>query len=117
MRIRRNPSTIKTASTSNILTPSGGTLVISKPEDRPKFAYQKYGHAWISWNRRGDTTGRDGITTLALRNIIKLNGFNHSLFDVCAPGTEATVMGEYLPKGRYFPDADAFDREIGKLIK
>ncbi len=91
------------------------SVIVSKPEDRPKSATQACGHAWLDWGRRGDFTGRDGQTTLVWRNTLPANGFAQSFLAVCEPGTEKAVMGEYLPTGRYFADAAAFDAEVGCL--
>jgi hypothetical protein len=91
------------------------SIVVSKPEDRPKSATQACGHAWLDWGRRGDFTGRDGQTVIAWRHTIPANGFDKSLLAVCEPGTEKQVMGDYLPTGRYFQDAAAFDAEVGCL--
>jgi hypothetical protein len=92
------------------------SIVISKPEDRPRSATQECGHAWMTWNRRGDFSGRSGITTLTLRHTLPLDpDFTQGLLDVCEAGTEAEVMGEYLPVGKYFDDAAAFEKEVGCL--
>lgn len=93
------------------------SIVVSKPEDRPKSATQACGHAWLDWGRRGDFTGRDGQTTLVWRNTLPANGFDKSFLAVCEPGTEKAVMGDYLPTGRYFDDATAFDANVGCLNK
>ncbi|PWW82154.1 hypothetical protein CR164_07420 [Prosthecochloris marina] len=89
------------------------SVIVSKPEDRPEYATQENGHAWVDWGRRGDMAGRDGFTTIAIRHMIPSEGFKQASQFVCEPGTEAEVMGEYLPKARYFPDAAAFDKEFG----
>ena len=88
------------------------SIIVSKPEDRPKNATQACGHAWLDWGRRGDFTGRDGQTVVVWRHTIPADGFNKSLLAVCEPGTEKEVMGDYLPTGRYFKDAAAFDAEV-----
>ena len=89
------------------------SVVVSKPEDRPKCATQENGHAWVDWGRRGDMAGRDGFTTIAIRHLIPLNGFKYAAQNVVEPGTEAEVLGAYMPKARYFKDAEAFDKAFG----
>ena len=89
------------------------SVIVSKLEDRPEYATQENGHAWVDWGRRGDMAGRDGFTTIAIRHMIPSEGFKQASQFVCEPGTEVEVMGEYLPKARYFPDAAAFDKEFG----
>ena len=89
------------------------SIVVSKPEDRPKSATQACGHAWLDWGRRGDFTGRDGQTVLVWRNTLPANGFDKSFLAVCEPGAEKATMGDYLPEGKYFKNAEAFDKEIG----
>jgi hypothetical protein len=89
------------------------SIVISLPENRPKSAKQKCGHAWANWGRHGDGAGRWGLTTLTFRNIIPLNGFTHAMQSVCEAGTEAQVMGDYYPELEYFEDAKAFDERVG----
>lgn len=91
------------------------SIVVSKPEDRPKNATQACGHAWLDWGRRGDFTGRDGQTVLVWRNTLPANGFDKSFLAICEAGTEKAKMGDYLPEGRYFKDAAAFDKEVGCL--
>lgn len=88
------------------------SVIVSTLENRPKYATQENGHAWVDWGRRGDMAGRDGHTTIAIRHMIPLNGFKHAAQDVCDPGTEAKVMGKYFPKAKYYPDAKAFDKEF-----
>lgn len=102
-----------------IPTRADGTfsIIVSKPEDRPKCAMQKNGHAWVDWGRRGDMAGRDGHTTIAIRHMIPLNGFKHASQEVAVPGTEAQVMGDYFPHARYFADAEAFDKVMQKEEK
>lgn len=96
---------------------SNGTysVVISLPENRPASANQACGHAWANWGRHGDATGRWGITTLAYRNLLPKESFPHSLQKVDEAGTEAQVMGEYMPVIEYFDDAAAFDAQVGCL--
>jgi hypothetical protein len=95
-------------------------MVISKPEDRPASATQECGYTWLNFNRRGDGSGRDGITTLVMRNILVNKGlwspddteetfFPNSLQSVCKAATEQEVMGEYYPQGTYYADAAAFE--------
>ncbi len=91
------------------------SIIVSKPEDRPKTATQACGHAWLDWGRRGDFTGRDGQTVVVWRNTLPANGFEKSLLAVCEAGTEKAKMGEYMPTGRYFEDAESFDAKVGCL--
>ncbi|NEQ65254.1 MAG: hypothetical protein F6K21_07105 [Symploca sp. SIO2D2] len=91
------------------------SIVVSKPENRPKTATQACGHAWLDWGRRGDFTGRDGQTILAWRHTLELNGFTQSANSVCEAGKEQEVMGDYLPIGQYFEDAAEFDAAVGCL--
>jgi hypothetical protein len=84
-------------------------VVVSKPEDRPRFATQECGYAWLDWGRRGDFTGRDGQTVLVWRHTLPSEGFRQSILAVADGGTERDVMGAYLPVGQYFKDAAAFD--------
>jgi hypothetical protein len=93
------------------------SVIVSKPEDRPKYATQECGHAWVDWGRRGDMAGRDGHSVIAIRNMIPLNGFKKALQEICETGTEERVMGKYFPKGKYFADAEAFDKEAGCFAK
>jgi len=91
------------------------SVVVSLPENRPASATQKCGHAWANWGRHGDGSGRWGVTTLVLRNIVPSEHFQNALQNVCEAGTEAQVMGEYYPVIEYFDDAETFDREVGCL--
>ena len=91
------------------------SMVISLPEDRPKTATQACGHAWLDWNRRGDGTGRWGITTLVLRHMMVMNGWDQAMQSVCEPGKEKELMGEYYPESEYFQTPKDFDANIGCL--
>lgn len=91
------------------------SMVISLPEDRPKTATQACGHAWLDWNRRGDGTGRWGITTLVLRHMMVMNGWDQAMQSVCEPGKEKELMGEYYPESAYFQTPEDFDANIGCL--
>ena len=89
------------------------SIVVSKPEDRPRSATQACGVAWLDWGRRGDFTGRDGQTVLVWRHTLPAATFQQSILAVAEAGTEKQVMGEYFPVGRYFKDAAEFDKLVG----
>lgn len=93
------------------------SIIISKPEDRPKNATQACGHAWVDWGRRGDMAGRDGHTSVAIRHLLPTKSFKEASQNVCEAGTEEKIMGEYFPKAKYYADAKSFDAEVGCLSK
>ena len=96
----------------------GGTfsIIVSKPEDRPKSATQACGHAWLDWGRRGDFTGRDGQTTLSC-------GATRCRPTASSGSTSRSASRERKRRSwasicrpvRYFADAAEFDAEVGCL--
>jgi hypothetical protein len=85
------------------------TLVVSRPEDRPRNATPACGYRWLAFGdgeSYPDPAARDWVDTLYLRFMAPSPTFQHAPVNVKTPGTEAQVMGPYLPKSRYWSKAE-----------
>lgn len=85
------------------------TIVVSLPEDRPANATRRCGVAWLDWGKTGDGFARPLGGLLVLRNMLPDPSFTQAPANVTVPGTEAQVMGDYLPSGTYTSRAE-FER-------
>jgi hypothetical protein len=94
------------------------TIVVSRPEDRPKSATRENGVAWVKWSPRGE--GIDGkenradFGMLILRIMGNDPKWAQRPENVVTPGTEESVMGAYCPKG-YYTTKEEFDVEFGNI--
>lgn len=81
------------------------TIVVSRKEDRPANATLENGVAWLEWSERGeglnDPHNRSDFGMLMLRIMANDPAWAQSPNKVVKPGTEASVMGPYLPQGEY----------------
>jgi hypothetical protein len=81
------------------------TIVVSRPEDRPDNATDEHGIAWLNWGERGegldDARNRTDFGMLILRIMANNPTWKESPNNVKEPGSEAAVMGPYLPHGEY----------------
>ena len=99
------------------------TIVTGDPSDRPRNARAKCGVAWLDWPTVGDGArdyevggdpfgipgtllppekgGRREMGFLAYRQILSSPDYGQALENVAEPGTEAQVMGEYMPTSKY----------------
>ena len=77
------------------------TIVSSSLADRPRNAIARCGVAWLAWPPAGDGAGHltDGL--LIIRNMLASSTFHQSVQAVTRPGLERSVMGRFLPTGRY----------------
>ena len=80
------------------------TIVVSRPEDRPKNATSEKGVAWIDWGPGeglNDPRNRTDLGMLLMRFMVCQPGWENSPAKVHKPGMEAAVMGPYYPRGYY----------------
>jgi hypothetical protein len=81
------------------------TIVVSRPDDRPKNATRENGVAWIKWSPRGegldDPRNRADFGMLILRIMGNNPSWKERPDNILKPGTEEDVMGPYYPKGYY----------------
>ena len=85
------------------------TIVVSRPEDRPKNATRKNGVAWIDWGPGeglDDPRDRKDWGMLLIRFMVCHEDWEGSPCNVKTPGTEAEVMGPYYPRGYYTTKAE-----------
>jgi hypothetical protein len=86
------------------------TIVISRPEDRPKNATAQNGITWIDWGAGegiGDPRNRKDWGAVLMRFMVPHKDWQYNPFK---PGDLATVMGPYYPRG-YYTTKEAFERE------
>jgi hypothetical protein len=81
------------------------TIVVSRPEDRPKNATVENGVAWVEWSAQGEgidsPRNRTDFGMLMLRIMANNPSWKQSPDYVTKPGMEEAVMGPYLPRGEY----------------
>ena len=80
------------------------TIVVSRPQDRPRNATRENGVAWIDWGPGeglNDPRDRKDWGMLLMRFMVPKPDWEHSPAKVSKPGEEATVMGPYYPRGYY----------------
>lgn len=77
------------------------TIAIATGQDRPVNANARCGVAWLDWGSTGDGADRPTAGFLVFRHLLPLPTFGHAFQKVVTPGTEAQVLGPYLPKGTY----------------
>ena len=89
------------------------TIVTSRSEDRPDNAQDDCGVGFIPWSANGDgfgiVEGRESYADdgyLLVRNMLPAPDFMQAIQNTSVSGDEAAVLGEYLPKGRYFSKAE-----------
>jgi hypothetical protein len=85
------------------------TIVVSRPEDRPKNATQENGVAWIDWGPGeglNDPRDRKDWGMLLMRFMVPQKEWEHSPAKVTKPGMAEAVMGPYYPKGYYTTKAE-----------
>ena len=86
------------------------TIVVSRPEDRPKNATLENGVAWMNWRPRGegldDPRNRADFGMLMLRIMANNPSWENSPDKVTRPGTEEAVMGPVSSQGRIHRQGD-----------
>lgn len=84
------------------------TLVVSRPQDRPRNAKPSCGYRWLAFGKGEsypDPAARDWIDTLYVRFLLPSPSFKQAPFNVTVPGTEARVMGPYMSRSQYWSKA------------
>ena len=85
------------------------TIVMSRPEDRPRNATRENGVAWIDWGPGeglDDPRDRKDWGMLLMRFMVCHPDWQHSPAKAREPGTEEAIMGPYYPRGYYTTKAD-----------
>jgi hypothetical protein len=94
------------------------TIVVSRPEDRPRNTTAEHGVAWMSWSSRGegldDPRNRPDFGMLILRIMANNPTWANRPDKITAPGTEETIMGPYFPRGVY-TTKEQFEINGGKI--
>ena len=93
------------------------TIVVSRPEDRPKNATLENGVAWMKWSPRGegldDPRNRADFGMLILRIMGNNPSWKNRPDNITVAGTEEAVMGPYFPKG-YYTTKEEFEAKGAK---
>jgi hypothetical protein len=85
------------------------TIVVSRPEDRPKNATRENGVAWIDWGPGeglDDPRNREDWGMLLMRYMVCAPDWENSPMKATKPGMEEAVMGAYYPRGYYTTKAE-----------
>ncbi|QDU79074.1 hypothetical protein Pla110_07780 [Polystyrenella longa] len=86
------------------------TIVVSRPEDRPRNATVENGVAWLEWSSRGegleDDRNRPDFGMLIMRIMANNPTWNERPDKITKPGTGEEVMGPYFPRGYYTNKAE-----------
>lgn len=85
------------------------TIVVSRPEDRPRNATRENGVAWIDWGPgegSNDPRDRKDWGMLLMRYMVCDPEWKNSPAKARKPGTLEAVMGPYYPKGYYTNTAE-----------
>jgi hypothetical protein len=77
------------------------TLVVSRPQDRPRNATDKCGVAWMDWGTAGDGQGRSTLDLLTIREQLDSPTYAQGIDKITTPETERQVMGAHYPTGAY----------------
>ena len=89
------------------------TIVVSRPEDRPKNATRENGVAWINWGPGeglNDPRDRKDWGMLLMRFMVCNKDWENSPEKATKPGMEPEVMGPYYPRG-YYTTREKFEAE------
>jgi hypothetical protein len=85
------------------------TIVVSRPEDRPKNSTAENGVVWIDWGPGeglDDPRDRKDWGMLLMRFMVCQPDWANSPAKAHKPGTEEAVMGPYYPRGYYTTTAE-----------
>jgi hypothetical protein len=85
------------------------TIVVSRPEDRPKNATRENGVAWMDWGPGeglDDPRDRKDCGMLLIRFMVCHPDWENSPAKAHKPGMEEAVMGPYYPRGYYTTKAE-----------
>jgi len=80
------------------------TIVVSRPEDRPKNATKENGVLWMDWGPGeglADARNRKDWGMLLMRFMATDKDWAQSPAKATTPGSEAAAMGPYYPRGYY----------------
>jgi hypothetical protein len=86
------------------------TIVVSREADRPRNAIERCGVAWIRWADDGDGALDENAGVLQIRNMLAAPDFAQAIQRIAEIGTEAQIMGDYLPTALY-TQRNAFEAE------
>lgn len=77
------------------------TVVVSRPEDRPRNATSACGIGWLPMAEDGDGMFDEDVTIVQLRHMLPAADFAHSIDRIERQDQMESVLGEYMPRTRY----------------
>jgi hypothetical protein len=77
------------------------TIVVSRPQDRPRNAIDKCGVAWMDWGTAGDGQGRTRLDDIVIREQLDSPSYAQGIDKITTPDTERQVMGAHYPTTAY----------------
>jgi hypothetical protein len=95
------------------------TIVVSRPEDRPKNATAANGVAWIDWGPGeglSDPRNRKDWGMLLMRFMVPQKDWANSPLKSNSPTELAGIMGPYYPKG-YYTTKTKFEAEGPRKVE
>ena len=92
------------------------TVVVSRPEDRPRNANLACGIGWLPMAADGDGMFDKDVSIVQIRHMLPAENFAHSIDRIETQDQIAAVMGEYMPQTRYLQtnQVEAFFPCLGK---
>lgn len=77
------------------------TVLVSRPEDRPRNAHSACGIGWLPMAADGDGMFDEDVTVVQIRHMLPAPDFVHSIDRIQTQDQMQTVLGEYMPRTRY----------------
>lgn len=77
------------------------TVMVSRPEDRPRNATPECGIGWLPMAKDGDGTVDDDVTIVQIRHMLTAPDFPNSVQRVLKQADLTSTMGPYMPQTRY----------------
>ena len=77
------------------------TVVVSRPEDRPRNATAACGIGWLPMAADGDGMFDEDVTVVQLRHMLPAESFIHSIDRIESQDQVEEVLGAYMPRTRY----------------
>lgn len=92
------------------------TVVVSRPEDRPRNANLGCGIGWLPMAADGDGMFDDDVSIVQIRHMLPAENFAHSIDRIETQDQIEKVMGDYMPRTRYLQtnQVEAFFPCMGK---
>lgn len=77
------------------------TIMVSRPEDRPRNAIPECGISWLPMAKDGDGVIDDDVSVIYLRHMLAAKTFENTISKIKNQKEVAQVLGPYYPKTSY----------------